>query len=187
MQVKATELQGVIIIEPEIYRDSRGYFFESWNVEKYKDSLPFNFVQDNISYSRKGVLRGMHFQNPRPQAKLVSVLYGEIFDVIVDLRLGSPTFKKWFGLYLSSQNHRQLFIPEGYAHGFIVTADEAIFHYKCSGYYSPIDELGIVWNDPELNINWPIENPIVSSKDKNASLLKEIPEERLFAYQTVHE
>src|SRR5262249_52504104 len=143
--------------------------------------LKFDFVQDNISVSRRGALRGLHCQNPTPQGKLVSVLEGAVFDVAVDLRRSSSTFGKWHGLELSSENKRQFFLPPGFAHGFLVLSEHAMFHYKCTDFYSPKDELTIRWDDPEIAIEWPIREPTLSEKDAKGSFLKEVPKERLFA------
>jgi dTDP-4-dehydrorhamnose 3,5-epimerase len=183
MKIIETELSGVLAIELDKYSDSRGSFVESWHREKYASlGISFDFVQDNISYSKKGVLRGLHYQNPSPQGKLVFVLEGEVFDVAVDIRLGSPTFGKWFGMMLSHENNKQLYIPEGFAHGFVVTSDVATFAYKCTGYYKKECEKTIRWDDPEIGIVWPINNPILSEKDRVGSSLKEMPREGLFTF-----
>ena len=174
-------MSGVLIIEPSVFGDERGYFLESWNERAYRESgLNVQFVQDNISLSQKNVLRGLHFQNPKPQGKLVTVLRGEVFDVFVDLRIGSKTYGKWSGELLSESNHRQVYIPPGFAHGFLVKSENALFYYKCNEFYDPTCESTIRWNDPDLAIDWGIEAPIVSKKDSAALLLKEIPEEKLF-------
>jgi len=175
MKVTETELPGVLLVEPRIFRDHRGFFFESWSAERYRQAgIPGPFVQDNVSRSSRGVLRGLHFQNPHPQGKLVTVLEGEVFDVAVDLRVGSPTFGKWAGYYLSAENGRQLYIPEGFAHGFVVTSEFAIFSYKCTEYYRPEADRSLRWNDPEIGIEWPVEEPILSPKDAAAPLLGEL-------------
>jgi dTDP-4-dehydrorhamnose 3,5-epimerase len=175
------ELEGLLIIEPKVFGDPRGFFMETWNHRRYQEAgVPPGFVQDNISFSRRGALRGLHFQNPSSQGKLVSVLQGEVFDVAVDLRRSSKTFGRWHGLNLSEQNRRQFFIPPGFAHGFAVLSDTALFHYKCTEYYSPKDELTLLWNDPALNIAWPLAQPTLSDKDNQGLLLKDIPPERLF-------
>ncbi len=167
MKIIKTLLEGVFIIEPKVFRDSRGFFMETYNQNRYRESgIHRIFVQDNLSCSVKGTLRGLHFQVKHPQAKLVQVITGEIFDVAVDIRPDSPTFGKWAGVYLSDQNRRQLFIPEGFAHGFCVLSETAHFLYKCSDFYAPEDEGGIIWSDPEIGINWPVNNPIISDKDK---------------------
>lgn len=175
MKITETRLPQVLLIKPDVFGDSRGYFMESWNQECYKAlGLDCNFVQDNLSFSRKGTLRGLHFQNPNPQGKLVSVLQGEVFDVAVDVRVNSPSFAQWVGLTLSSENHYQLFIPEGFAHGFCVLSDTALFAYKCTQGYRPQAEHSIHWNDPDLAIHWPIENPRISDKDAQAQNLRDI-------------
>lgn len=174
MRVSETELPGVLIFEPDVFGDARGFFFEAYNRARYEaHGLP-PFVQDNLSRSQKGVLRGMHFQNPNPQGKLVSVLEGEIYDVVVDVRVGSPSFGNWDGVYLSAENKRQLYIPEGFAHGFLVTGDTALFHYKCTAYYSPKTEHSLLWNDPEIGIDWPSAEPALSSKDRAGLPLAEM-------------
>jgi len=182
MHVTRCELEGLLIIEPKVFGDSRGYFLESWNQKKYAElGISASFVQDNISVSRRGTLRGLHFQNPFAQGKLVSVLQGEVFDVAVDIRRDSPTFRRWEGTRLSSDNRRQFYIPPGFAHGFQVLSETAMFHYKCTEFYSPADELAIRWNDPEIGIVWPLgDQPALSAKDTMAPLLKEIPSMRLF-------
>lgn len=180
MTVTETDLPDVRLIEPDVYSDHRGSFLETWNARDYGyRGLDFSFVQDNLSRSREGVLRGLHFQNPRPQAKLVSVLEGEVYDVIVDVRADSDTFGEWQGLYLSAENARQLYVPEGFAHGFVVTEGEALFHYKCTDFYHPEAERSIRWDDPDLAIDWPVDDPILSEKDAEAPTLGEIPKESL--------
>ncbi len=184
MNVIETELPGVLLIEPRVFGDARGFFIETWNQSRYADAgLPDRFVQDNLSLSRKGVLRGLHYQHPSPQGKLVSVVLGEVFDVAVDVREGSPTQGKWTSAVLSSENHRQLFIPEGYAHGFLVLSETALFAYKCTDLYQPHCEGSIAWNDPDLGIDWPVSDPIVSAKDQQAPRLREIPRDRLPLYR----
>ena len=170
-----TEIEGVYIIEPKVFGDNRGYFFESYNENVFKAAgLNYKFVQDNESKSKKGVLRGLHFQKTYPQAKLVRVLDGEVFDVAVDLRKDSPTYGKWVGVILSSENKRQFMIPRGFAHGFVVLSETATFTYKCDEFYHPEDEGGIMWNDPLVNIKWPFEGEILlSEKDKKHPLLKD--------------
>ncbi len=166
MKVTKTPLMDVLLIEPGIFRDVRGRFAETWNAKRYEESgIPAKFVQENVSFSHLGVLRGLHFQQPFPQAKLVQVLVGAVFDVAVDLRKGSPTFGKWWGTELSGENGRQLFIPAGFAHGFLITQENTVFHYQCSEYYHPEAEHTILWNDPDLAIHWPNDKPILSSKD----------------------
>ena len=175
MNIITTALDGVIIIEPEVFRDNRGFFMETYSRAKYKEAgVVCDFVQDNLSYSMKGTLRGLHFQIKRPQAKLVQVVTGEIFDVAVDIRPGSSTFGKWAGVYLSEKNKRQLFIPEGFAHGFCVISETAHFLYKCSDFYFQHDEGGIIWSDPDIGIDWPVKDPIVSEKDKQLPRLSGI-------------
>jgi dTDP-4-dehydrorhamnose 3,5-epimerase len=174
-------LQGLVLIEPKVFGDARGFFMETWNLQKYQAAgIAAPFVQDNISVSRRGSLRGLHFQNPNPQGKLVSVLQGEVLDVVVDLRLPSATFGKSEAVLLSSENKRQFYIPPGFAHGFAVLSETAMFHYKCTGFYSPKDEMTLRWNDPVLGIQWPVAEPIVSEKDAKGLLLKEIPREKLY-------
>lgn len=166
MNVIETALEGVLIIEPRVFGDARGYFFETYQHQRYAAAgMDRTFVQDNLSFSRKGVLRGLHFQKKRPQAKLVQVIQGEVFDVAVDLRKDSPTYGKWTGTVLSETNQRQFFMPEGIAHGFCVTSETAHLAYKCTDYYAPDDECGIIWNDADLAIQWPIDNPLLSEKD----------------------
>lgn len=167
-----TKISEVIIIEPDLYGDERGFFLESWHANLYAENgIPNQFVQDNHSRSRKGVLRGLHYQLNNPQGKLVRVTSGAVFDVAVDIRQGSPTFGEWVGVELSAENHRQVYIPPGFAHGFAVTSDSADFLYKCTDFYSPTDEYGLMWNDPEINIEWPDLDFIISDKDQNNLLL----------------
>ena len=170
-----TELDGVFIIDVKTYGDERGYFMETYKESDFKDAgLDYRFVQDNQSSSRKGVLRGLHFQRNYPQAKLVRVIKGEVFDVAVDLRRGSGTYGKWVGALLSEENKKQLMIPRGFAHGFLVISDYAEFAYKCDELYHPEDEGGIIWNDPSVNIKWPDTGGIIlSEKDKTHPLLSE--------------
>lgn len=164
-----TELRGLIIIEPTIFEDNRGYFMETFNNNDFAVlGLDMNFVQDNHSYSKKGVLRGMHFQKTKPQGKLVRVIKGEVYDVAVDLRKNSDTYKKWFGIYLSEYNKKQVYIPKEFAHGFLVTSDEAELVYKCTDFYDPLDEGGFLYNDPTIRIEWPLIDEmkiILSIKD----------------------
>lgn len=183
MKVHESKLSGVLVFELDRFNDPRGSFIESWHREKYaRLGITCDFVQDNISYSKKGVLRGLHFQNPSPQGKLVFVLEGEVFDVAVDIRVGSPTFGKWFGMVLSCEDNKQLYIPEGFAHGFVVTSEMATFAYKCTGFYRKECEKTIRWDDPDIGIVWPIKNPILSEKDRSGSLLKEMSRESLFTF-----
>lgn len=167
MEVENTSIADVLLILPKVFGDDRGYFIETYNQNRYSDHFSCEpFVQDNISFSPKGVLRGLHWQNPNGQGKLVSVLQGEVFDVAVDIRPDSPTFGHWTGHYLSSENHRQLWIPPGLAHGFCVTSDSALFSYKCTDFYHPESEHCILWNDDDLAIDWPLSDVIVSEKDR---------------------
>jgi dTDP-4-dehydrorhamnose 3,5-epimerase len=169
-----TDIKGLFVIEQKIFNDDRGYFMETYNEKAFKDvGLDVRFVQDNQSKSKSGVLRGLHFQKEHPQGKLVRAIKGEIFDVAVDLRKNSPTFKKWFGCILSDENRKQLYVPEGFAHGFLVLSEEAEFSYKCTDFYHPEDEGGCLWNDPAFNIQWPlhgIDKLLLSEKDKKYSL-----------------
>ncbi|MDX2036723.1 MAG: dTDP-4-dehydrorhamnose 3,5-epimerase [Isosphaeraceae bacterium] len=171
------------MIEPKIYRDDRGSFQESWHAERYEMELGGGrFVQDNLSRSKRGVVRGLHFQNPRGQAKLVTVLAGAVYDVIVDVRVGSPTFGQWEGFHLVAEESKQLFIPSGFAHGFAALTDEVVFSYKCSDYYAPKCEATLLWNDPDLGIDWPIEAPILSEKDEQGMRLADFPKHMLPRY-----
>ena len=180
MKVTESDLPGVFLVEPEVRGDARGYFMETWNVARYEQAgLSARFVQDNVSYSARGALRGLHFQNPNAQGKLVYVLQGEVFDVAVDIRVGSPTFGRWTGITLSGDNKRQMYIPEGFAHGFCVTSERALFAYKCTDFYNPEAEASVLWNDPDIGIDWPITLPILSDRDKNAPRLKDMPPDRL--------
>ena len=183
MNVIRCDLPGLLIIEPKVFGDPRGFFLETWNQRRYHDvGLDVDFVQDNLSSSRRGILRGLHLQNPNPQGKLLQVLQGEVFDVAVDLRRGSPTFKKWHGLILSDQNKRQFYVPPGFAHGFAVLSETALFHYKCTTFYSPADELSIRWDDPEIGVEWPIKDPLLSERDAKGKTVQEIPESRLLPF-----
>ena len=166
MEVITTNVAGVLLIKPKIWSDARGYFVETWQQERYEEAgINLPFVQDNHSRSSYGVLRGLHYQKTRPQGKLVSVSLGKVFDVAVDIRSDSPTYGQWYGVELTQENQWQLWIPPKLAHGFVVTSEIAHFHYKCTEYYYPWDEAGIRWDDPILNIKWPINNPILSNKD----------------------
>jgi dTDP-4-dehydrorhamnose 3,5-epimerase len=168
MNVIKTAIDGVLIIEPKKFGDSRGYFLESHSQKRYEEAgIKGPFVQDNLSFSRKGVLRGLHFQDPNPQGKLVSAPLGEVFDVAVDIRPGSATFGKWVGVLLSAENGKQLWVPPGLAHGFLVVSETALFSYKCTDYYSPGNEHCLLWNDPDIGIDWPlVADPELSEKDK---------------------
>jgi len=173
-----TKLDGVYIIEPKVFWDERGYFIEIYNKEQFSEAgLNMTFVQDNESKSSKGVLRGLHFQKKHSQGKLIRVTRGEVFDVAVDLRSGSPTYRQWEGVILSEENKKQFYIPKGFAHGFLVLSDEAVFNYKCTDFYAPEYDGGVMWNDPDINITWPlerIENVILSEKDKTHPNLKDL-------------
>ncbi len=183
MQIHQTDLPGVVIIEPKVFGDERGYFMETWNQERYAAGVTTDsFVQDNVSFSRKGVLRGLHFQKINPQGKLVYVLQGEVFDVALDIRVGSPTFGKWTSVVLSAENKRQFFIPAGFAHGFCVTSDTALFAYKCTDKYNPQSEGSVLWNDPDLNIPWPTDAPELSAKDSQGTKLADYATELLPTY-----
>jgi len=180
MIVTATELDGVLLVEPDVFGDHRGFFMEVYQRGRYREAgIPPDFVQDNISFSVARTLRGLHFQHPHDQAKLVYVLRGEIFDVAVDIRIGSSTFGKWTGVRLSADNHHQLFIPAGFAHGFCVLSENALFGYKCSDTYFPQAESGICWNDPDLGIDWPVKDPILSDRDQRYPQLKDVDADRL--------
>jgi dTDP-4-dehydrorhamnose 3,5-epimerase len=181
MNVIETRLPGVFIIEPRVFRDDRGYFLETFGAAKYGDAgHPTAFAQDNLSCSKPGVLRGLHYQFPTAQGKLVSVAQGEVFDVAVDIRVGSPTFGRWEGVTLSAENARQLYIPEGFAHGFLVTSQvPALFSYKCTQGYDPAGQCSILWDDPDLGIDWPGGSPLLSPKDAEAPRLRDVPESRL--------
>lgn len=183
MKVLETRLPGVLVIEPQVFGDDRGLLFESWQLERYKSvGIREKFVQDNVSRSSRGVLRGLHIQQPSAQGKLVSVLEGEVLDVAVDIRSGSPWFGKSVGERLSGSNHRQLYVPPGFAHGFQVLSECALFLYKCTEYYRPETEMTILWNDPVIAIEWPLAAPILSEKDRRGILLHDIPSDRLPAY-----
>jgi len=182
LKVTKTEITGLLVIQPDVFSDSRGYFFESYSKKKYEESgIPDDFVQDNISKSRKGTVRGLHYQvGEFAQGKLCQVIEGEVLDVAVDIRFNSPTYGKHFSLTLNSELKNQLWIPIGFAHGFSVLSDEAIFSYKCSNYYSKEHERSIIYNDSELNIDWKVEKPIVSEKDLKAPKFKEIGSDFIF-------
>ncbi|MHC4092272.1 MAG: dTDP-4-dehydrorhamnose 3,5-epimerase, partial [Planctomycetota bacterium] len=166
MNVLATELDGVVIVEPTVFSDSRGFFFESYQAERYAEAgLPPRFVQDNHSCSKPGTIRGLHYQRSRPQGKLVRVVRGAIFDVAIDIRRGSPTFGRWVGVELSAENKWQLYIPPGFAHGFCVPRETSDVEYKCTDYYDPDDQRGVLWNDPRIGIRWPVDVPTISEKD----------------------
>lgn len=173
-----TKIPDLYIIEPKVFGDDRGYFMESYSQKDFNEvGLTMTFVQDNESKSRKGVLRGLHFQTKHTQGKLVRVTQGEVWDVAVDLRKGSPTYGQWEGVYLSAENKRQFYVPEGFAHGFVVTSEEAVFNYKCTDFYAPEYDSGLLWNDPEVGIAWPLKglgDILLSEKDKKQKTLKEL-------------
>ena len=176
MKVIPTSLKGVLLIEPSVFEDKRGFFMETYQQEKYWElGIDHNFNQDNLSYSVRGTLRGLHYQFPHAQAKLMQVIAGEIFDVAVDIRRGSPAFGKWTGVHLSDKNKQQLYIPEGFAHGFCVLSETAFFTYKCSEFYAPDCEGGILWSDPNIGIEWPFETPLLSDKDSKYESLRNVP------------
>lgn len=176
MNVIKTKLDGCVIIEPKVFGDERGFFLETFQAERYisEAGITLPFVQDNHSRSSRSVLRGLHFQRTKPQGKLVRVVRGQVYDVAVDIRKGSPTYGQWEGLILSEGNKTQLWVPPGFAHGFVVLSDTADFEYKCTDYYDPSDEGTILWNDSDLNIPWPIDNPILSNKDASADRLVDL-------------
>ena len=175
MKVLETVLPGVLIIEPKVFGDARGFFLESYQAERYRQlGIQHTFVQDNHSRSARGVLRGLHFQRSRPQGKLVSVSRGSVYDVAVDINPASPTCGQFVAVELNDENHRQLWIPPGYAHGFCVLSDIADVQYKCTDYYIPEDEGGLLWNDPQVNIPWPIEQPLLSAKDQRNPTLAQL-------------
>lgn len=183
MKVIQTPLPGCVVVEPTVHGDERGFFFEQWNAERYGDhGLPTRFVQSNVSSSSRGVLRGLHYQWPRPQGKLVSVLDGEVYDVAVDIRRGSPNFGRWTAVLLSGENRRQLWIPEGFAHGFAVLSERAVFNYLCTDVYVKEADAAVRWNDATIGVDWPIGAPVLSAKDIAAPFLEEIAEDRLPVY-----
>lgn len=183
MRVLETGLDGVVVVEPRVHGDDRGFFQESWKASSYgQHGLPVSFEQANVSRSVKGVLRGLHYQYRQPQGKLVSVMEGRIFDVAVDIRRGSPSFGQWAGVELSAENHRQMYIPEGFAHGFLVLSSSALFHYHCTSEYSAEYDAAIAWNDPEIAVKWPCEPECVSAKDRNAPLLGSVDKDQLPDY-----
>jgi len=175
MQVEDTPLAGVKLLTPRVFGDDRGFFMETFNQRTAEEAgIPTQWVQDNHSYSQRGVLRGLHYQYPTWQGKLVRVVQGEIFDVAVDIRPDSETFGRWFGALLSGENKRQLYVPEGFAHGFCVVSEDAHVLYKCTSLYAPAEDAGILWNDPDIGIEWPIGEPVLSDKDAAAPRLKDI-------------
>jgi len=177
MKVVKTRIPGVLLFEPKVFEDERGSFLETWSEKRYEAAgVREPFVQDNLSLSRRGVLRGLHYQvEPHAQGKLVGVHQGSVFDVAVDLRGDSPTFGEWVGFTLTSVSRRQMYVPPGCAHGFVVTSDEALFYYKCTAYYAPFSERSLRWDDPDLQIQWPISEPLLSEKDARAPLLRDSP------------
>lgn len=180
MKAIKTRLRGVLVVEPDVFEDERGFFLETWSQRRYAEiGIPEMFVQDNLSSSTRGVLRGLHLQHPHGQGKLVQVLDGEVFDVAVDVRVGSPTFGEWVGTTLTGKNKRQVWIPPGFAHGFCVVSDTALFAYKCTDFYRRETELGIIWNDPDIGIEWPIADPQLSAKDAEFPRLSAVPEDKL--------
>ena len=184
MKVIETALPGALILEPQVFGDARGFFYESYNEAKYRAAgIDHRFVQSNVSRSARGVLRGLHYQWPHPQGKLVSVLEGEVYDVAVDIRRGSPTFGQSVGVMLTADNHRHFWIPEGFAHGFCVLSEFATFTYQCTALYDPKADAGIRWNDAALGIDWPLSEPLLSDKDGRTPLLEDVPPERLPVYE----
>ncbi|MGD2084373.1 MAG: dTDP-4-dehydrorhamnose 3,5-epimerase [Chromatiales bacterium] len=184
MNVSELAIPGVLLIEPRVLGDDRGWFMESWQRTRYEAlGLPRRFVQDNLAFSAGGVLRGLHVQQPHPQGKLVQVLQGRVFDVAVDIRVGSPHFGRWVGVELSGETQRQFYVPPGLAHGYYVLSREALFMYKCTDFYHPETELGVRWDDPAIGIAWPLDGePRLSVKDREAPLLRDLPAERLPQY-----
>jgi dTDP-4-dehydrorhamnose 3,5-epimerase len=186
MNIIKTKIPNVLIIEPKVFGDSRGFFLETYNAERYRThGIHDTFIQDNHSHSQKGVLRGLHSQLHYPQGKLVSVTCGKVFDVAIDIRHGSPTFGQSVSVILDDEQHRQFYIPPGFAHGFCVLSDLADFTYKCTEIYHPEDEIGIRYDDPDLAIEWPLENPLLSAKDSAYPLLREIPINKLPQYKAL--
>ena len=183
MEVEAAKIPGLLVIDPVVHGDARGFFLETYSRDRYAAAgIDEEFVQDNLSWSRRGILRGFHFQHPGGQGKLCTVLDGEVFDVAVDVRMGSPTFGQWAGTTLSSENKRQLYIPPGFAHGFCVLSERALFSYKCTAFYSAENELGVLWNDDDIGVEWPIDAPLLSDKDRANPKLRDIPPDRLPRY-----
>ena len=185
MEIKEISLLGLFVIIPHTHRDKRGYFFESFRGDLMKKyNLPTSYIQDNQSKSEGGTLRGLHYQLKYPQGKLVRVSFGKVYDVAVDIRKGSPTFGQYYGTILSDENHMAMFIPEGFAHGYSVLSDTAIFQYKCTNIYHKEDEYGIRWDDSEIDIDWKISNPTLSKKDSNLPFLKNIQDKHIPVYET---
>lgn len=186
MNIIQTEIPDLLIIEPKVFGDKRGFFMETWQRDRYlKAGLDIEFVQDNAAGSSRGVLRGLHYQYPQPQGKLVQVFQGEVLDVAVDIRTGSPTFGKAVTCILSEDNRRQYYVPPGFAHGYYVLSEMAVFSYKCTDFYNPKTEGSILWNDPDLGIEWPVTEPILSSKDAAAPCLMDISKDRLPSYEKI--
>ncbi len=184
MRVIQTDLPGCLVIEPRVFDDARGFFYESWNKARFAAAgLDLDFVQTNVSASERGVLRGLHYQWPNPQGKLVSVLEGEVYDVAVDIRRGSPTFGRWTAVMLTADNKRHFWVPEGFAHGFAVVSERAVFTYQCTAAYDADADAGIRWNDARFGIDWPLADPSLSDKDAKAPFLADIPPERLPVYR----
>ncbi|MFC3652370.1 dTDP-4-dehydrorhamnose 3,5-epimerase [Dyella humi] len=185
MKAITTSLPGVLVVEPQVFEDPRGFFYESYHEAKYaKLGIYASFVQTNVSRSSKGVLRGLHYQWPNPQGKLVSVLEGEVYDVAVDIRLGSPTFGQWTSAMLTADNRRHMWIPAGFAHGFCVLSEQATFTYQCTTLYDPTADASICWNDAAIGVDWPVGEPLISSKDAKAPLLADVPADRLPSFET---
>lgn len=185
MKVETFDIKGLLLIEPKRFGDQRGWFSETWQLQRYRDAgIAEDFVQDNMAMSSKGVLRGLHAQLPHAQGKLVQVISGVVFDVAVDIRKGSPTFGRWQGVELNGDMPQQFYVPPGFAHGYCVLSEQAVFTYKCTDFYHPEVELGVRWDDPAIGIEWPLrEPPTLSQKDAEAPLLAEIPQERLLPYE----
>jgi len=183
LKIIKTELPGCVVIEPAVHGDARGFFYESFNKQRFADAgYALEFVQSNVSRSARGVLRGLHYQWPNPQGKLVSVLEGEVYDVAVDIRVGSPTFGRWAAAILSAQNKRHFWVPEGFAHGFAVLSEYATFVYQCTALYDRASDAGIRWNDAALAIDWPVAEPSLSDKDTKAPFLADVPRDKLPTY-----
>lgn len=183
MKVIGTVLPGCVVIEPAVFGDERGFFYEAWNAQRFRAAgLDLRFVQSNVSSSARGVLRGLHYQWPNPQGKLVSVLEGEVYDVAVDIRRGSPTFGRWEAAILSGENHRHFWIPEGFAHGFAVLSERAVFSYLVTAHYDKAADASLRWDDAQFAIDWPIGDPVLSEKDARAPFLADVPAERLPVY-----
>jgi dTDP-4-dehydrorhamnose 3,5-epimerase len=184
MEVVETKIPGVLLFKPKVFGDQRGWFMETWQSDRYASlGIPQQFVQDNMAYSEQGVLRGLHIQNPFGQGKLVQAIKGEVFDVAVDVRKGSPWFGQWVGAHLTESNHHQFYVPVGFAHGYLVLSKEAIFAYKCTDYYHPETQFSVRWDDPEIAIEWPAGlDPLLAAKDRDAPLLSQIAEDTLPRY-----